>query len=225
MAKCVRCGKRMPPFRLTSDGLCESCAKAAAEESRKKRLQNIRAENYQHFLAHETDHKSQRIFDAFIKKYPDALITGVSVKDDGKKLLFYLDGNPMYYATFNPLTNDVDLVKYADAINQAEAADAAAAKQKADETAQASREKNAGCSIWLSVVGILYGVFCLLFSSLGGLIGIVCSLIVLAGGVSKIKGVVILGGALSFAAAVVGFPFSLGYVLFGIFYLCVGSEM
>lgn len=174
----------------------------------------VRADNLLTLRAGRGSPVIQRIFDAFIRRYPDALITGVSIKDGGKKLLFYLDGKPSYYTTFNPLTNDVDLVKYSDAM-KAEAA----AKE------QASRDKNAGCSIFLSVLGLLYGLFYLLFSSIGGFVGIVCSLIVLAGGVSKRKSMVILGGALSFAAVFVGFPFGLGYILFGIFYLCVGSEM
>lgn len=220
MPKCSKCGKKVFEMDIDRNGVCRRCIAARDDKGAA-----IRAENLDVCRRRCAKPNIQRIFDGFTAKYPDALLTGISVKEGGDKLLIYLDGKPMYYATFNPLTNDVDLVKYADAINQAEAADAAAAKQKADETAQTSREKNAGCSIWLSVAGILYGVFCLLFSSLGGLIGIVCSLIVLAGGVSKSKGVVCLGGALSFAAAVVGFPFSLGYVLFGIFYLCVGAEM
>lgn len=110
MPKCARCGARVWAMELDDAGLCARCIENEKDADQKRAL--IRKQNYQHFLAHEVEHKSQRIFDAFIKKYPDALITGISVQDSGSKLLIYLDGNPMYYATFNPLTNDVDLVKY-----------------------------------------------------------------------------------------------------------------
>lgn len=110
MSKCARCGARVWAMELDDAGLCARCIENEKDADQKREL--IRKQNYQHFLAHEVEHKSQRIFDAFIKKYPDALITGISVQDGGSKLLIYLDGNPMYYATFNPLTNDVDLVKY-----------------------------------------------------------------------------------------------------------------
>lgn len=72
----------------------------------------IRKENYDLCLKGNAAPPVQRIFDAFIRKYPDAQITGISVQDNGQRLLVYLDGNPAYYATYNPLTNFADLEVY-----------------------------------------------------------------------------------------------------------------
>ncbi len=73
--------------------------------------EQIRKENYELCHAGKAPPPTQRIYDAFVRQYPDALITGISIKDDGKRLLLYLDGKPAYYASFDPLINGVGLEK------------------------------------------------------------------------------------------------------------------
>lgn len=216
MPKCLKCGEKVWEMDLDRNGVCRRCIAAREDKGAA-----IRAENLDVCRRRCAKPNIQRIFDGFIAKYPDALITGISVQDDGQKLLVYLDGKPMYYVTHNPLTNSVDLVSHQEAEEKA-AEDAKKAAEAAD---QASREKSAGCSIWLSIVGVIYGALCLLFSSVGGFAGLVCSLIVLAGGISKSRFAVILGGVLSLVSVFLGFPYTILFALFGIFYICVGSDM
>jgi hypothetical protein len=203
------------------DGLCEFCRKNVAAEKKIADDKAFYARNLAKLRANNGRPGNQRIFDAFVSKYPDALITGVQVIGTNEKLLVHLDGKPAYYVTFNPLLNSVDLVKYSDALKAEEAAKIA----ERESQAQAERSKNAGCAVWLAVFGIIYGLVCMIASYLAGFVGMICSAIVLAGGASKSKGTVIFGGVCAFIAAIIGFPLSIGYALFGIFCLVASSDM
>lgn len=220
MPECVKCGKKVLGMDLDRNGVCRQCIDARADKG-----SAVRTENLEVCRRRCAKPNIQRIFDGFTAKYPDALLTGISVQEGGDKLLIYLDEKPMYYATFNPLTNSVDLVSH----QEVQARLAAAKEKNAKEAAEANKQKelaqNSGCAVWLSVFGIFYGLFCILFSTIGGAIGMICSLLVIAGGLAKSRSLVIVGGALSISAALFGFPFTIGYILFGIFYICAGTSM
>lgn len=225
MPNCSRCGKIMwnyTPSQLSA-GLCAKCFDVREKE--KIHSSQIRAVNYQRFLSRDARPGNQKIFDAFVAQYPNAMITGVGIVEQERKLLFHLDGKPAYYATLNPLTGAADIVSYQAVQAQKEEDARAEADAIAAENAARSRSHNAGCSIFLAVLGAIYGLFCMVIHFIGGIAGLFCSMLVLAGGISKSRFLVILGGVFSFVAAVVGFPFSILYVLFGIFFLCVGVEM
>lgn len=222
---CDRCGKHV---RYVTDynlkyGMCDKCTDIKDKEI--SHANQVRYRNYQTLLSREGRPGNQKIFDAFVAQYPNAMITGVGIVERERKLLFHLDGKPAYYATLNPLTGAADIVSYQAVQAQKEEETRAESDAIAAENAARSRSKNAGCSIFLAVLGAIYGLFCMVIHFIGGIAGLFCSMLVLAGGISKSRFLVILGGVFSFVAAAVGFPFSILYALFGIFFLCVGAEM
>lgn len=110
----------------------------------------IRKENYDLFLKGNAAPPVQRIFDAFIRKYPDAQITGISVQDNGQRLLVYLDGNPAYYATYNPLTNFADLEVYIPVATEKSA--------PVKNLASISAERGNTLSCVVSLLSLIYGL-------------------------------------------------------------------
>ena len=194
--KCIRCGDHGFGLYIFPDGTCENCRRAIEKEKNEKRNEEIRANNYHACLNGTARPGVMRIYRAFVSKYPDALITGIGVLGDDKKLLVYLDGEPAYYVTFNPLTNSVDLVKYG-VVSTSSIRDAA------------PQNKSYDLATCWSVLALLYGIFLLLFSYIGAFAGIISSLIALCGCISKTKTAIILGGCLLFLSVVLAFPYSI----------------
>ena len=82
------------------------------EEEAKKRLADRLASNYLACQNGTARPSVLRVYEAFVKKYPEAQITGIGVPpDDERKLSVCLDGDIVYIATYNPLTNSVDVVE------------------------------------------------------------------------------------------------------------------
>lgn len=103
MPKCTSCNIRYKSSQLDSNGFCRACLSDIDKtlENNLKTLRDGRGED-----------ELQRIFDAFVRSYPDALITGVGCNSERHHLLVYLDDAPMYLATFDPLRSSVNLEPY-----------------------------------------------------------------------------------------------------------------
>lgn len=174
MPYCKGCGKKEWPIFLTKSGYCQRCYDDLyASQS----LSTCK----QSFADRRMPENLQRIYDAFCKQYPDALVTGI-VKYSDACLLIYLDGKPAYYATFDPLT--------------------ATAKLRAYVTPSASTVSRGYyvASGVCAIVGLLFGVLLLnafSFNSVfnSGVIGCIASIITLAGSIARSRLTVIIGSA------------------------------
>lgn len=111
MPRCKRCGTRISRAESNYDGYCKPCRKSAASQ-KKAEAQALLERNHTALKEHRGRPALQRIYDSFVEQYPNALITGIAVPEMDKKLLIYLDGEPAYYATFDPLDNAAKLSKY-----------------------------------------------------------------------------------------------------------------
>lgn len=107
MPKCSVCQHRYKANQINKEGLCPSCASDREEKIAQKLKDNLDA-----LCGGRGKEQYQKIFDAFVRTYPEALITGVGCNSEHQHLLMYLDGKPMYYATFDPLRNSVSLEPY-----------------------------------------------------------------------------------------------------------------
>lgn len=241
MPTCNRCGASKYAFELDRNGMCEDCYRATCSspysnslksfihctecgiklarcdrevglcyDCRKKREKEQRKEILLTNLARLKDGKDvpsiQRIYDAFIKEYPDALITGIGVYGGKEKILIYLDGNPRYDATLNVLTGKADLVPYS---------------TSSSTTTTVKSEKSYGGAIAFSVISLLYGLFLLLFSYIGGLVSIIASLVALCGCLSKSKTAIIFGAVFLLLPVVICFPYALLNVSFCLFLIAL----
>lgn len=225
MARCSKCGASGVFLCVNSVGLCDRCQAESLNKLAEEKRNRQRSANLDACLRKNARPSVQRIFDQFIEKYPKAHITGISVQDDGNKLLVYLEGKPMYYATFNLLTGSIDLVSYQDVVAKSAAEAENEKRRVAEANKERARGQDAGCAIFIALLGALYGLVCLTFSYIGGLVGIVCSLVVFSGGLAKSRTIVIVGGVLSLVSIVFGFPYTLLFLVFGILYICLGTGM
>lgn len=108
---CSRCGDHGLFLYIDSDGLCDNCRpKVEAERREKRRLEALRS-NYEMLKEGKAEPDLQRTYDAFHRKYPNALVTGVQVTGDSARINVYLAGGYVYKVTFNPLTNEADVSK------------------------------------------------------------------------------------------------------------------
>lgn len=91
MAICTKCGDKVRKAELDQDGVCEDCRAVAEAE---KKAAELRENNYRLCLEKRAEPHIQRTYDAFVAKYPSALIDGVSVTNSDERVLFHLDGKP-----------------------------------------------------------------------------------------------------------------------------------
>lgn len=108
---CVRCGDHGLFLYLDPEGYCENCRPAVDAERKAQRHAERLAQYYQSCQNGTARPDVQRIYNAFRAKYPDALITGIEAKDEGKRVIVHLEGGDKYSVVFNALTNDVDVSK------------------------------------------------------------------------------------------------------------------
>ena len=168
MPYCKGCGKKEWPIFLTESGYCQDCSDARYSN---QGLYDCKKT----FVERRAPANLQRIYDAFRKEYPDALVTGVLQHSDDC-IIIYLDGKPAYYATFDPLTAKAKLRSYG-----------------TPSTSTDHRGYYAASGV-ASFVGILFGVLLLkAFSFPAGAVGIIASLVSLSGSIARSRVAVILG--------------------------------
>lgn len=194
---CIKCGAHGRGVFVYKSGLCVKCD--AEKEARENA--EFYAENYHVCKAGKAKPAVQRIYDAFVRQYPDALITGIGVQNGGERLLVYLDGTPSYTVTFDPLTNGVTLVKVE-------------SPSTAAPVAAAPKEPSYFPPLIFSIFALAYGLWVHIGSSTpAGLVGIAASLIALAGCASKSKPLAALGACLMLISPVLSFFDGIGYCL------------
>lgn len=215
---CERCNARVPVQELDAFGLCDRCAHQASRNAA------TRSNNLTTCQGGTAKPNVQRIYDAFVAKYPDALLTGISVKDDGEQLLLYLDNKPMYYAAIDPLTNAIGLTSYAEVIAAEDAAKEAQREAEAAEALKAKRIKAANRAMVTGVIGILYGIICLILQPAGGVVALVGSIAALAGGSAESRGAVIFAGAAALLSVFLGFPSTVLFFVLAIVWFCLGAD-
>lgn len=123
MPRCSVCNNRYDLSHLDENRVCRACA-----DNQKKKFEGQLKENIDALSDGRGKPQYQRIYDAFIRTYPDAVITGVACYADPVRILVYLDGQPMYYATFDPLRSAAKLESYDDAPASSQPSDAPASK-------------------------------------------------------------------------------------------------
>lgn len=109
MPRCSVCNNRFGASQLNGNLVCRSCV-----DNQKKKDEAKLKENVDILAAGRGKPQYQRIYDAFVRTYPDAVITGLSCFANPFRILVYLDDDPMYYATFDPLRSSVQLQAYVD---------------------------------------------------------------------------------------------------------------
>lgn len=107
MPKCISCNIRYKSSQLDANHFCRSCL-----SEKEKKSERLLKDNLATLCEGRGKDEFQRIFDAFVRTYPEALITGVGCNSECHHLLVYLDEKPMYFATFDPLKNSVILEAY-----------------------------------------------------------------------------------------------------------------
>lgn len=107
MPKCIMCKSRYKSSQLDMNNVCRACNSEMQMKAERQRKVNLSV-----LKEGRAKPAAQRVFDAFVKDYPDAFLTGIGVYDEGEKLRIYLDGMPKYDATLDLLTGKVKLVPY-----------------------------------------------------------------------------------------------------------------
>lgn len=216
---CERCNARVPVQELDAFGFCDRCAHQASRNAA------TRSNNLTTCQGGTAKPNVQRIYDAFVAKYPDALLTGISVQDDGERLLLYLDNKPMYYAAIDPLTNAISLSSYAEAAAAKAAAEEARKADAAADAADAQCRRASKCAVITSILGIAYGLICFILQPVGGVIALVSSFSALGGGLCNSRAAMIFAGIIAFLAVVLGFPSSILFFVLAIIWLCMATDL
>lgn len=216
---CVECGATVLYDTLNDECLCRKCA------VRMQRNAKMRTQNLNICQGGTAKPNVQRIYDAFVAKYPDALLTGISVQDDGERLLLYLDNKPMYYAAIDPLTNAISLSSYAEAAAAKAAAEEARKADAAADAADAQCRRASKCAVITSILGIAYGLICFILQPVGGVIALVSSFSALGGGLCNSRAAMIFAGIIAFLAVVLGFPSSILFSVLAIIWLCMATDL
>lgn len=194
MAICNHCGAHLHRHERAL-GLCYDCQQKQINEKQNDVMKN----NLVSLQEGRAKAEFQRIYDAFVRAYPDALLTAVGCNSSYHHIVVYLEDKPMYYVTFDPLRNSVNLEPY----DTPSAATAQAQKQEYSELL-ADRANTLACAVSLfSIIGALVlFVFstspsvCLFFG--------VCSIISLIGSIRQKGSTAIIAGILMALCGLVG---------------------
>lgn len=219
MPKCRDCGRSRWARQLDGMGRCDDCSAKARKKRQAARNMEIRRKNYTACRNGTAAPEYQRIYDAFIAEYPDALIDNISVHPGENRIVVYLQGDVAYDVTFNPLLNTVDVVKQ----GSREDGESKPHQQKGKETARLTEKQLAeiydgpektGGKIFVAILTLLYNIFLLLFSYAGGIVGIFSAIVALTGGIAKSKTVIVFGALLLILPLVIAFPYSFINLIF-----------
>lgn len=177
---CDQCRKRVLLSNISADGICLDCV------AHNRKNAETRAANLDRCKDGTASAPVQKLYDAFSAKYSVAHLTGISVKDDGARLLMYLDGAPMYYVTIDPLTDAAQLASYADSVANKDAAADKDAVASAEAKSARVRSRWMGLCGAVSILAIVYVLITLtaastVLSLIGGYVALACMLLCLVG--------------------------------------------